>query len=311
MKIHYQGELPMIETEAFKKFEKEYDSNADFLENFSNLLSFSGRIISLITDKELLNISGHVIENSVQTLRSIKLCCSIGSFADANTLIRRLRDDLLLYVYTLAVVNQRKPFTQDSLDNFKMDDLEAFVEGFSSLEFNQVMTDDERAVEAWLTNKVVEAPAGVRGKLSFKNYMNVLEQNQNIKEVLTGYNLQGYWKVLTGKLNNYVHNNGRQFSQHNLIRSSNAQLDIYLGNVNTRVSYILTFFLITVSMVESALLCSGDIEDYLDMGMDPPEDCQYEIAPFIQEYIDNKVSAMHPELKQFLKDNNNHGMKIE
>jgi len=311
MKIHYQGELPMIETEAFKKFEKEYDSNADFLENFSNLLSFSGRIISLITDKELLNISGHVIENSVQTLRSIKLCCSIGSFADANTLIRRLRDDLLLYVYTLAVVNQRKPFTQDSLDNFKMDDLEAFVEGFSSLEFNQVMTDDERAVEAWLTNKVVEAPAGVKGKLSFKNYMNVLEQNENIKEALTGYNLQGYWKVLTGKLNNYVHNNGRQFSQHNLIRSSNAQLDIYLGNVNTRVSYILTFFLITVSMVESALLCSGDIEDYLEMGMDPPEDCQYEIAPFIQEYIDNKVSAMHPELKQFLKDNNNHGMKIE
>ncbi|WDF65549.1 hypothetical protein [Flavobacterium sp. KACC 22763] len=311
MKIHYQGELPMIETETFKKFEKEYDSNADFLENFSNLLSFSGRIISLITDKELLNVSGHVIENSVQTLRSIKLCCSIGSFADANTLVRRLRDDLLLYVYTLAVVNQRKPFTQDSLDNFKMDDLEAFVEGFSSLEFNQVMTDDEKAVEAWLTNKVVEAPAGVRGKLSFKNYMNVLEQNENIKEVLTGYNLQGYWKVLTGKLNNYVHNNGRQFSQHNLIRSSNAQLDIYLGNVNTRISYILTFFLITISMVESALLCSGDIEDYLDMGMDPPEDCQYEIAPFIQEYIDNKVSGMHPELKQFLKDNNNHGMKIE
>ncbi len=311
MKIHYQGELPMIETEAFKKFEKEYDSNADFLENFSNLLSFSGRIISLITDKELLHISGHVIENSVQTLRSIKLCCSIGSFADANTLIRRLRDDLLLYVYTLAVVNQRKPFTQNSLDNFKMDDLETFVEGFSSLAFNQVMTDDEKAVEAWLTNKVVEAPAGVRRKLSFKNYMNVLEQNENIKQVLTGCNLQGYWKVLTGKLNNYVHNNGRQFSQHNLIRSSNAQLDIYLGNVNTRVSYILTFFLITVSMVESALLCSGDIEDYLDMGMDPPEDCQYEIAPFIQQYIDNKVTAMHPELKQFLKDKNNHGMKIE
>jgi hypothetical protein len=50
--------------------------------------------------------------------------------------------------------------------------------------------------------------------------------------------------------------------------------------------------------------------DYLDFDMQPPEDCQYQIAPFIQDYIDNKVVKIHPELKQFLKDNNNYGMKI-
>jgi len=50
--------------------------------------------------------------------------------------------------------------------------------------------------------------------------------------------------------------------------------------------------------------------DYLDFDMQPPEDCQYQIAPFIQDYIDNKVVKIHPELKQFLKDNNNYRMKI-
>ena len=64
-------------------------------------------------------------------------------------------------------------------------------------------------------------------------------------------------------------------------------------------------------MVESALLCSGDIEDYLDLGIDPPEGCQYEIAPFIQKYIDEEVVKLHPELKKYLKENNNYGMKIQ
>ena len=64
-------------------------------------------------------------------------------------------------------------------------------------------------------------------------------------------------------------------------------------------------------MIESPLLCSGDIEDYLDLGIEPPENCQYEIAPFIQEYINRKVVTIHPELKEFLQKNNSHGMKIE
>lgn len=310
MKLNFENQLRIEQTDAFKKFELEYESNVDFLEDFSNLVNLSGRIISFITDKNSHIVHGHLLDNSVQTLKSIKLCCSIGSFADANTLIRKLRDDLLLYVYTLAVVNQRKPFTEKSLDNLSIENQEEFLKGFSSLEFNTILTDDEKAIDAWICNKVFELPKQIKNKLSFKNYMEFLKQNENIKDVLITYNLQKYWEELTTKLNNYVHNNGRQFTIHNLIRSDNQQLEIYLANVNARTSYIITFFLILITMVESALLCSGDIEDYLDLGIDPPEDCQYEIAPFVQEFIDKKVVEIHPELKQYLKDNNNYGMKI-
>lgn len=311
MKAFFVNECKMEDTDAFKKFETDYDYNADFLESFSNLLGFSGRIISFITDKEMLNVQTHLISSSVRTLKSIKACCSYGNFADANTLIRKLRDDLLLYVYTLAVINQRKPFTERTIENLSTENAEKFLEGFSSLEFNPIMSDDEKAVEAWLTNKVIEASGKIRNKLSYKNYMEFLKQNENIKEVLAEYNLEGYWKTLTGRLNNYVHSNGRQFSQHNLTRPHNEQLEIYLGNINTRISYILAFFLITITMVESALLSSGDIEDYHYLGMTPPEDCQYLIAPFIQDYIDRKVAPLHPQLKKFLQDNNIHGMNIQ
>ncbi|RYE13482.1 MAG: hypothetical protein EOP45_21110 [Sphingobacteriaceae bacterium] len=63
-------------------------------------------------------------------------------------------------------------------------------------------------------------------------------------------------------------------------------------------------------MVESSLISSTDIVDYLECDIEPPENCQYQIAPFIQEYIDKKVVKLHPELKSYLNNNNSHGMKI-
>jgi hypothetical protein len=64
-------------------------------------------------------------------------------------------------------------------------------------------------------------------------------------------------------------------------------------------------------MVESSLISSTDYIDHLDGGLEPPENSQYFIANFIQDFIDTKVIKLHPALKQYLKENNNHGMKIE
>lgn len=301
----------IIETDEFKKFELELDDNIEFLRNFADLINFSGRIISFISAEKFHIVNARLLDNSVQTLRSIKLCSSIGCFADANTLIRKLRDDLLLYVYIMATVNQRNPFTKTSLDNLSLESSEEFLKGFEQLEFNTNLTDDEKAVDAWLNNKLLELPRNIRMKLSFENYMKVLKLNGNVETILVNYKLQDYWKVLTTKLNNYVHNNGSQFTFHNLIESDNKQLETYLSNVNIRTSYVISFFLVLITMIESALLCSGEVEDYLDFGIEPPEDCQYEIASFIQKFIDEKVIKLHPQLKQFLKDNNINGMKID
>lgn len=310
MKIRYYNQVMMSETEQFKLFEKDFDQNIEFLDDFTNLIKLNGRIISFISDKNFHIVNAKLLENSVQTLRSIKLCCSIGSFSDANTLVRKLRDDLLLYTYILTIVNKRKSFTEDSLANLSMENQEEFVKGFSNLQFNTMLNDDEKAVTAWLENKVLELPRKIRMNLSFENYMKVLRKDSKISQILVDYKLGNYWEILRSKLNNYIHNNGSQFSSHNLIKTHDQNLEIYFGNVNVRTSYIITLFLVLITMIESSLISSGDMIDYLDCGMEPPEDCQYEIAAFIQSYIDDKVVKIHPELKQFLKDNNINGMKI-
>lgn len=298
------------DTEDFKIFSQDFDKNIEFLESFSNLILFSGRIISFFSDKKMHFVSTALLDNSIQTLKSIKLCCSIGSFADANTLIRKLRDDLILYVYILDVANKRKPFVEEDLNDLSANNSKEFTDTFLNMRFNINLTEDEIAVGAWLNNTVLELPYKVKMKLSFENYMKFLKQNENISKILKDYKLQDYWETLRNKLNNYVHNNGVQFTSHNLIKVHTESLDVYLKNINTRTSYIITFFLVLIVMTEAALISSTDMIDYLDCGMEPPEDCQYEIATFIQEYIDNEVVKIHPELKQFLKDNNNYGMKI-
>lgn len=301
----------IADSEKFKKFKKEFNSNIEFLQSFADLMSYSGRIISFISPEKVHIVpSTYILNNTIQSLKSIRHCCSKGSFADANTLIRKLRDDLILYVYILAIINKRKTFTETSFEKFKIETVEEFIEGFSGLIFTD-LNDDEKAVEAWLSNAVHKLHPSIKKKLYFENYMTVLKQNPNINDILLKHNLKKYWEFLRTKLNDYVHSNGIKFTLHNLIELNDTNLEIYFQNINTRTSYIITFFLVLITMVESPLICSGEIEDYLDLGIDPPENCQYEIAPFIQEFINKKVVPLHPELKEYLRNNNSHGMIIE
>lgn len=305
------SEKQITETDGFKTFAKEIDFLTEFVYDLSELISTSGRIISYKTDKGYFNFDTSLIDSSVQTLKSIKLCCSIGSFSDANTLTRKLRDDLIQYIYILNIINLRKPFLEESIQNLKIDNAEEFANSFLNLKFNPNFTEDEQAVSAWFHNAVSDLKRPVRKKLEFENYMNVLKQNENISHILTSYNLLEYWDNLRKKLNNYVHNNGTQYSLHNFVSADNKNLVTHLNNVSYRTSYITSFFLVLLLMVESSLISSTDYIDHLDCGLEPPEDSQYFIAGFIQNFIDTKITTMHPELKQYLIDNNVNGIKIE
>ena len=151
----------------------------------------------------------------------------------------------------------------------------------------------------------------MRKKLEFDNYMKVLKQNDNINHILTEYNLQEYWETLRKRLNGYVHNNGTSFASHNAISAFHKNLAVHLKNINIRTSYISSLFVVLLFMIEASLFSSTDYIDHLDCDMQPPENSQYFIASFVQDFIDKKVAKIHPELKQYLKDNNINGMRIE
>lgn len=311
MNFETSKERQIDETEEFRTFSQDIDYLAEFFSGLSELIYLNGRTISFFSDKELNTLNTALIDSSSQTLKSIKLCCSIGSFSDANTLIRKLRDDLIQYVYFLNIINLRKPFLEESIKDLKTDNPEEFASSILNLQFNNVLTEDEQAVNAWFKNTVSDLQRPIKKKLEFENYMKVLKQNDNINKILIEYKLQEYWESLRKRLNNYVHNNGTLFSSRNSISARDKSLGTHLKNIDIRTSYVSSFFLVLLLMIESSLISSTDYIDHLECDIEPPEDSQYFVASFVQDFIDKKVSALHPELKQYLKDNNINGMKIE
>ncbi len=304
-------EIKIADLKEYKSFAEEIDYLIDFFKSFAELIFYNGRIISFLSEEKIHYLDTSLIDSATQTLRSIKLCCSIGSFSDANTLTRKLRDDLIQYVYILDVINRRNPFIEEDLKNLKTGNPEELADSFSNIRFNNELNNDEKAVSAWLSNTVSKLSRPIKRKLEFENYMNMLKQNSNIVKILEQYNLKEYWEILRKRLNDYVHNNGRTYSVQNNTRFNNPNTKVQLKNVNIRTSYISSFFVVALSMIDSSMFLSSDYMDHLNCDMEPPEKAEYFIARFIQDFIDVKISKLHPELKQYLKDNNNYNMNIE
>jgi|SRR5690348_5197268 len=311
MNFEIPKERQIDETEEFKAFSKDIDYLMEFFNSLSELIYFNGRTISFFAGKEYYTLNTALIESSAKTIKSVKLCCSSGSFSDANTLIRKLRDDLIQYVYILNIISLRKPFLEESISEARTDNPEEFANSILSLQFNNTLTEDEQAVTAWFNNSVSDLRRPNRTKLEFENYMKVLKQNDNINHILTEYNLQEYWETLRKRLNGYVHNNGTSFASHNIVTAIDKNLRAHLKQINIQTTYVSSFFLVLLLMIESSLISSTDYIDHLDCDMQPPENSQYFIAPFVQDFIDKKVVKIHPELKEYLKHNNINGMRIE
>lgn len=134
MDFNIPREKQIIETEEFIDFSKEIDYLSEFFRSLSELIFFNGRIISFFSDKKIHALDSALLDSSAQTLKSIKFCCSIGSFSDANTLTRKLRDDLMQYVYILSIIKSRKPFLEDSLKDIKTDGPEEFANSMINLQ---------------------------------------------------------------------------------------------------------------------------------------------------------------------------------
>lgn len=306
--MEFYKERKIDENEEFLVFAKEIDDLSEFLELFSDLIVQNGHNISFCQNGKYFSVNTTLIDSASKTIKSIKLCCSIGSFSDANTLIRKLRDDLLQYVYILIITVSRQSFRPESA----RESIKETLNLLSRLPPYDTLSEDEEAVKAWFENKVEELnPRKKRMKLDFENYMNVFRKNEKINKILKEFGLDHRWNELSRNLNNYVHNNGVKYSKHNIIDANNNILGTHLNEINNKTSYIVSVFVVLIILTKSDLIASTDYMDHVELEREPIENSQYFIANGIQEFIDTKISKIHPELIDFLKRNNTHSMIID
>lgn len=319
--------------DEFKKQVLEWDnlSNRISFDTFDGVIGQTIELLYFLTDsacrypivntanKRTKILTGDFLMATSKTLMSISACCRQSSFADANMLIRKYRDDLFLYLFILEADNNKIGLTEDELNSLigeagqeiEPDKLLKAVTATIGILYSGIRKDEQsRAVDAWFDNS---AESGEYYKLlDIKNYLGYLKNNTLVAECIIKHNLKEPWNRLGRKQNNYTHNNGRSFLIDNIQTYYNFQrLTILLEQVSNDITFVTSFFLIILILIKPNYIGSSDNIDYLESGLIPPDDCQYRVAPIVQEYIDKFIVTLHPDLKKYLRENNSYGMLIE
>lgn len=302
-------------SQSFIKFQEQVKELMEFLGSFSYLYNDVGHTRMFHFPNKHFLFNTELIDSAYKTLNSIALCCSIGSFGDANTLTRKYLDDLLLFLFTLNVINSKKYFKEnpggvETLGVFDYKEFEKLINEALNTMNDPLVDQDEILVAAWFENRIDELSKKTIRGFSFEHFLDSLRQNTTINEVITKHHLEDAWVRIRKQLNNFTHNNGYHYTISNSILSTDPSSERHLKDLFSNLDFITSFFLIILILVDSTLISSTDYMDHLECDMEPPQDSQYLVAPFINDFIDRNVNALNPDLKAFLIDNDQYGMKI-
>lgn len=282
-----------------------------------NFLSDSaGRtpIINIAEEKTEI-LTGDFLLATSRTLESISACSKLGNFSDANMLLRKYRDDMFLFLYILETDNNKTALTEDEMreligEEITFENLYKVVLSTIDILSSGIKKNlEDQAVDAWFDNT---AENGEYYKLiDIKNYLRYLKTNALVSDCIEKHKLKEPWENLGRRQNNYTHNNGRSFLTDNTVGRSNLNRAlILLEHISKDIAFLTSYFLMILILIKPIYIASFDYVEFMDCGIEPPEDCHYWVAPVVQEYIDTYVSNLHSDLKQYLKENNPYGMKI-
>lgn len=309
----------IAKSKHYIKFSTKINKLMEFLNSLSWLLLDNGRIITCISGTKVHFMQAQLIDSAVKTLNSINYCCMFGSFGDANTLIRKYRDDLLLFLYIIDILNKRTYLNNKQIKEIVGDgiDVDKWVKvielAFGNAINGSTKNDDDKCIDAWFENKMEMLSKKQKMKLGFENYMKHFKSNESIGEVIKTGNLERNWEDIRRKLNDFVHNNGFTYTQQNLVSKYSMETEIKncLEETVARLEFITAVFMAFLILIDPSMIQSTDYLDSLECGLTPIDDSQYYVAPFIQAFIDEYINKINPKLKVFLKNNNKYGMLID
>lgn len=255
-------------------------------------------------------LSGQTMMSICNTLETIDFCCYRNAYSDAYTLIRKIRDDLMQYLFVLNVIRNEHGLTDEETKEFTMDadSMMKMIElDVSILISGERKTDAELAMEKWIYN-VLESSENNKDRKQFfdtskyKSYL--VSNNEKVKYIFENFFVDK-WLGEDRKLNNYVHANGIRFVMDNYIyqdkkENKDKELIETLQNITD-------IFLSLLSVIDSIKFHSSNYLDALEMGMKPQEESQYWVCPIIVEYMNERFDK---KLLQYIQDNEGNGMQF-
>lgn len=255
-------------------------------------------------------LSGETMMSICKTLETIDFCCHRNAYSDAYTLIRKIRDDLMQYLFVINVIQNKHGLTDEECKEFQLDPesmMKMIALDISILISGERKTEAEHAMEKWIYN-ILENSENAKDRKEFfdtsKYRAYLVSNNEKVKYVFENF-LVDKWKREDRKLNNYVHTNGIKYLTDNYVyQYEKEKKDKELIETLQNISDI---FLSLLAIIDSIKFHSSDYVDALEMDMEPLEGSQYWVCPVIVEYMNDRFDK---ELLRYIQENEGHGIQF-
>jgi len=244
----------------------------DFLNDLGEIAF--GRDIFLFKGPSIVN--GHIIlDSAARTMESIRYCCMNANFADAYSLLRKLRDDLFYYAYLITA--------DDAVD-------------ITNLSETKNLNAVEKNILNWMHNK--------QKGLYIDSVIDYISSNHKATKAIEDFDLKESLKKIAKKLNNYVHSNGYSFYNESLNRLHiNGDVQKKCEEFSEAAIFITMAFVFVLALISPFTIMSSDYTDCLDAEMNPLEGSQYWVAPFISDFLYKYDYALDEKCVKYLKEN--------
>lgn len=206
------------------------------------------------------------------TAGSIISCCEFGCLADANTLLRKYRDDIFFYLYIIAY--DRNKFEESVADK---------------------IVEMEKNIESWINNNLIDLHIG--------DVLKTIALFPEMHSVIKKYKLKSFFDRVGNRLNNYVHSNGVAYYNRSVIGYKSGELQGEMKMILDDMNFITVSFLFLLTLCSPITIMSTDYVDCLDLSIKPPEGSQYWVAPFIVDFFKKNLDLIDKSCIDYLREN--------
>lgn len=210
--------------------------------------------------KGILNFDTYAFSSMMGTLHSIHDILLNGRINDAYALLRKYYDSALINVYCNVYLKDHF-----SLENFTVAHINGWIQGTDKIPKIQVI----------------------------QNYLSKSEKVAGINVLIKSDKRYG---EIRSRGNDHTHYNFYKFALLNDNKIYNPHRINELDSFSKDLEDIFILHLSYLFYLDDAYMMSSDYMDYMEMRMEPPEGCQYEVAPFIQEIFDNVIKKRRPDI---------------
>jgi hypothetical protein len=261
--IALSATVVQINSEAYQQHRvfAELDRYADFYRRLSR------SVFSFVTmgTKALVNIDTYAYSSMQGTLASIRSILVAGRINDAYALLRKFHDSAVINIYANLYLSDHF-----SIQNFVVEKIEHWLTGKEQLPEYRIMSQYIRA-------------------------------STKLKSITEALLTDERYERIRDRCNDHTHYN---FYRHVMLNDNEihiANREQWLNIFANDARDLFVFHLAYVFFLNDHYMMSSDHLDALECGMQPEENSQYWVAPFVQAIFDEVVAPTRADITEIIK----------